>query len=176
MNNRPPVTAGGQFQTCKKTTMNKTTKYQLVELQIPAAGAAGQRFYFQDQPQLRSQSGRMIIIESIETFSDQAVPQSPLSNNPGPTVAQLTSAFLVLNIAGYEDLQLIPMAALNRVYADTGAGFVPFVHDLFTLADLYRVDWTKSYVQLAAAAGTAFAFLFGVRYRDNITTAAGNRL
>lgn len=156
--------------------MNKTTKYQLVELQVPATGAAGQRFYFQDQPQLRSQQGQMVIIESIETFSDQAVPNSPLSNNPGPTVAQLTSAFLVLNVRGYEDVQLVPLAAINRVYADTGAGFVPYVNDLFLLQDLYAVDWTKSYVQIAAAAGTAFAFLFGVRYRTNLATAAGNRL
>lgn len=154
----------------------KTTKYQLVELQIPATAAAGQRFYFQDQPQLRSQSGTTVYIDSIETFSDQAQTLSPLSNLPVAPAAAILNATLVLNIFGYEDLQGIPLAVLNRVAADTAAAFVPWVYDLFELDSLDKVDWTKSYVQLTAGTGAAYAYLFGVRYRNTRTGANGARL
>lgn len=154
----------------------KTTKYQLVDLAVPANAAAGQRVYFQDQPQLRSQEGRTVIIESIETFSNQAVTLSFLSNNPVSTPAGILNAMLVLNVGGFENLQGVPLAALNRVYADTGAGFVPYVNSTFQLADLYRVDWSKSYVQLTAGTGALYSYLFGVRYRDNVQDANGNRL
>jgi len=141
----------------------KTTKYQLVELQVPAAATAGQRIYFQDQPQLRSQSGRMTLIESVETFSDGALALSPFSSLPTATPADITNGILVLNIAGYEDLQGVPLAVLNRVIPDAAA-YAPGVYDLFLTNDLYRVDWTKSYVQLQAAPSGNIAYLFGVRY------------
>lgn len=146
----------------------KTTKYQLVELQIPATAAAGQRFYFQDQPQLRSQSGNQIYIESIETFSVGAQTLSPLSGLAVATAAAILNATLVLNVGGYEDIQGVPLAALNRITPDAAA-YVPAVYDLFLLADLYRVDWTKSYCQLTAGTGAAYAYLFGVRYKNVIT-------
>ncbi len=145
----------------------KTTKYQLVELQVPAAAAAGQRIFFQDQPQLRSQSGTQIFIESVETFAAGALAISPFSALPVAVAADITNGILVLNIAGYEDLQGVPLAALNRVVPDAAA-YVPGVQDLFLLNDLYRVDWTKSYVQLQAAPSGNIAYLFGVRYRTTI--------
>lgn len=148
----------------------KTTKYQSFELVCPAAAAAGTRLYIGDQPQLRSQSGTMVIVESIETFSRAALAISPYSVNPLPLPADIANGVLVLNIAGYEDLQGIPLAVLNRVYSDTGAGFAPFVQDQFLLNDLYKVDWTKSYVQLQAAPTGLISYLFGVRYK----TAIGN--
>lgn len=152
----------------------KTTKYQLVELQIPIA-AAGQRIYFQDQPQLRSQSGTMIFIQSIEVFSENAAPFSWLSNNIGAGAAEIQNGLLVLNVGGYEDIQGIPLAVLNRVIGDPAA-YIPSVYDLFLFNDLYKVDWTKSYVQLAAANAAAFSYLFGVRYRDTRENPNGTRL
>lgn len=147
---------------------NKSTKYQLFELAVPATAAAGQRIYIGDQPQLRSQSGQMVIIESIETFSNVALARSPFSVLTTALNADLTNAILVINVAGFEDLQGVPLALLNRVQ---GAA-VPsvFCQDLFTTDNLYRVDWTKSYIQLNAAPSGAIAYLFGVRYK----TALGN--
>jgi len=135
-----------------------------VELQIPAAAVAGNRIYFQDQPILRSQSGTIVRIQTIEAFSAQALTLSPLSGVAVATAAALRNAVLVLNVGGYEDLQGIPLAALNHVYAENGANFVPFVHEIFTLDDLYKIDWTKSYVQLTAGTGALYAYVFGVRY------------
>lgn len=145
----------------------KTTKYQLVELQVPAAATAGQRIFFQDQPQLRSQSGTQVFIESIETFGRVALALSPFSALPVAVAADIANAILVLNIAGYEDLQGVPLAVLNRVNPNA-AIYQASVQELFLLNDLYRVDWTKSYVQLQAAPSGNIAYLFGVRYRTTI--------
>lgn len=144
--------------------MEKTTKYQLLELQIPIAGA-GQRIYFQDQPQLRSQSGTTVFIESIETFGITALALSPFSANTVATLADIINGVLVLNVGGYEDIQAVPLALLNRV---NDHATIPFSWDLFTLNDLYKVDWTKSYVQIQAANAAAFSYIFGVRYRTTV--------
>lgn len=146
----------------------KTTKYQLFEVPIPAAAAAGQRIYIGDQPQLRSQSGQMVMIESIETFNNNAIARSPFSTLTTAINADITNAILVLNIGGFEDIQGVPLAVLNRIQIPLVAN--AFNDDLFTLNDLYRVDWTKSYVQLNGAPSGAIAYLFGVRYK----TAKGN--
>lgn len=153
----------------------KTTKYQLVELQIPATAAAGQRVYFQDQAQLRSQVGQNIYIQSIETFGTNAGALSWLSNNPLAGAVELQNAMLVLNIDGREDINGIPLAVLNRVIPDAAA-YIPSVYDLFLFNDLLKVDWTKSYIQLTAGTGAAYAYLFGVRYRNNLSDGNGNRL
>lgn len=145
----------------------KTTKYQLVELQVPATAVAGSRIYFQDQPQLRSQSGTAVYIESIETFADRALTASPFSPNTTATAADLTNGILVLNVKGYEDLQGIPLAVLNRVIPDQN-NYAPAAWSLFELNDLYQVDWTKSYVQMVGAISGAVSYLFGVRYRTTL--------
>lgn len=145
----------------------KTTKFQLVELQVPATAVAGSRIYFQDQPQLRSQSGTAVYIESIETYAAGALAASPFSPNTTAVAADITNAILVLNVGGYEDLQGIPLAVLNRIIPDA-AGYAPAVWSLFETNDLYKVDWTKSYVQMVGAISGAVSFLFGVRYRTTL--------
>ena len=146
----------------------KSTKFQLFEVPIPAAAAAGQRIYIGDQPQLRSQSGQMVMIESIETFSNIALARSPFSVLTTALNVDIQNAVLVLNVAGYEDIQGVPLAVLNRIQGAVAPNV--FCQDLFTLNDLYRVDWTKSYIQLNGAPSGAIAYLFGVRYK----TAVGN--
>jgi hypothetical protein len=147
---------------------NKSTKYQLFELAVPATAQPGQRIYIGDQPQLRSQSGQMVIIESIETFSVNALARSPFSVLTTALIADLQNAILVLNVGGFEDLQGVPLVLLNRIQTNLIANV--FCQDLFTTDNLYRVDWTKSYIQLNAAPSGAIAYLFGVRYK----TALGN--
>lgn len=146
--------------------MFKTKKFQFVELVKPAAiTSAGARIFFQDQPQLRSQQGQTIYIKSIETFSVLSVPVSFTTSNPVATQAAILNAGLVLNVAGYEDLQLIPLSILNRVVSDIGAASIPYVWEKFLFKDLHKVDWTKSYLQFAQApAGTLFSYVFGVHY------------
>lgn len=141
----------------------KTTKYQLFEVPVPATATAGQRIYIGDQPQLRSQSGQAVYIQSIETFTTSAQAKSPFSALTTALPADLINAILVINVGGYEDLQGIPLVLLNRIQNATPGQ--SFCQDLFGISDLYKVDWTKSYIQLNAAPSGAIAYLFGVRYK-----------
>jgi len=117
----------------------------------------------------------MIFIQSIEVFASNAAPQSWLSNNTGAGAVEIENGLLVLNVGGYEDIQGLPLAVLNRVQSDPAA-YIPSVYDLFLFNDLYKVDWTKSYVQLAVANAAPYSYLFGVRYRDNRENINGARL
>lgn len=141
---------------------NPIAKTELVELQVQAAQAqAGARIYFQDQAQLRTQDGQTIWLQSIETWCADAIPASFLSTNPVAPIADLQNAAIVFNIGGHEDIHLVPLVSLNR----TVTASAPHVRDLTPMDFLYKVDWSKSYVQLAAiGTQTAFSYLFQVRY------------
>lgn len=137
-------------------------RYQLIELTVPAGGlGAGSRLYFQDQPQLRSQTNQLVIIKAIETFGSNATPKSP-SGVTVAGVADLQNAFLVLNVAGTEAMQYIPFTVLNRVN-DQGAT-PAFVLDLFLLDNQTYIDWTKSYIQFGATQSNIVSYLVGVYY------------
>lgn len=125
-----------------------------------------QQVYFQQQPQLQSTTGNQTVyVKAIETFSVQALTNSPLTtNNPTANEAAIANGVLVLNIAGTLKFQFIPLAILNRVIQSPGAA-CPGVFDLFQLRNVYEIDWTKSYVQLVQApVGAPFSYLFGVHY------------
>lgn len=143
----------------------KTNKFQLIELVKDISyQSGGQRLYFQDQPQLRATQGRDVQILAIEAYSDAAIPVSQ-NGNTVVTEAGLKNAFLVLNIAGTEDLQFIPLVRLNPMHVDTDT--TPFNEVLqFQLENVFNVDWTKSYVQFGGApAAGPYSFLFGVYYK-----------
>jgi hypothetical protein len=149
--------------------MFKTTKFQLVELIIPATvTAAMQTTYFQQQPQLQSISGdRPVYIQAIETYTDGQLKGSPVtSGNAVAAPGDIENAVLVLNIAGTLDFNQVPLVDLMRLQNDTGAAFVPFSRQLFLLNNIYAVDWTKSYVQtiLAPITEPPFSYIFGVHY------------
>lgn len=144
--------------------MIRTKQWQLVELQVTAALGAGQRLLFQDQAQLRSQTGQNVYIAAMATYTRDAVPNSFLSSFATAPTAEVMNAALVLNVDGREKEQLIPL--VNLIYVEAPGTFQPFQRNLFYFNDLYAVDWTKSYVQVAAATVTAppWSFLFGVWY------------
>jgi len=144
----------------------KTTRFQIIEIPVPAAGVGVQgKIQIQDQPQLRTQSDQVVVIQSIQAFDIISQPLSP-SGAPVASVAQLQNAYLVLNIFGYENLQYIPFNLLNNVVSsDTGVQRF-YTERLFELNQQFRVDWTKSYILTTAAiAGPAnVSFLLGVNY------------
>jgi len=144
----------------------KAKRFQLVELQIPVTVAsAGQKVYFQDQPQLRTLKGNSTVyIQKIETYSVESVPASPLSANPVANAAAIRNAVLVLNVEGTEAFQYIPLARLNTIYPGAATGS-PYTNQELYFKDLKDTDWSKSYVQFAVApAGTPFSYLFGIYY------------
>jgi len=144
----------------------KAKRFQLVELQIPVTVAsAGQKVYFQDQPQLRTlKNSSTVFIQKIETYAAESVPFSPLSANPVAPAAAIKNAVIVLNVEGTEAFQYIPLARLNVIYPGAATGS-PFTNQELYFKDLKDTDWSKSYIQFAAApAGTPFSYLFGVYY------------
>lgn len=141
----------------------------MVELIVGAAVTAMNPIYFQNQPQLQSVQGdKQVWIQAIETYSNQAVLSSPLTaGNAVATPRDIKNGVLVINVAGTDQYRYMPLAILNRVLPDntTAANFVPSVYDLFLFADLYKVDWTKSYVQVTTTpSALPFSYLFGVYY------------
>jgi len=138
---------------------------QMVEVIITATGN-NQRTYFQDQPQLQSYRGNQTVyIKAVETFSNTTIVQSPLtSGSTTATPADIQNATLTLVNAGTELQQLVPLAVMNRIWADPG-GYTPYTWQPYLLKDVFEVDWTKSYVTtLTAPAAQPFSYLFLFHY------------
>lgn len=144
----------------------KASKTVLVEVIVPATVVSPGRVMFTDQPFLRTDNEKTVVIDAIELISDQALTTSPISTQPVATAAEIINGVLTLNVDGFEDYQSVPLATLNRIQADTGAGFVPYVNDLFALNEPKKIAWQKSYIQLVAApVAPPFSYLFQVYYR-----------
>lgn len=146
--------------------MLQTTRFQLVEIIVPAAGAGTLgRIKIEDQPQLRTQSDQTVVIQAIQTYDIITQPLSP-TGRPLPTVAQLAGCYLVLNIFGYENLQYIPMNQLNNIASTDTSVQRFFCERLFRINEQFRVDWTKSYILTTAAISSPanLSFVLGVHY------------
>jgi hypothetical protein len=145
----------------------KSKNFMLVEVVAQVTTAGNQNFFFQQQPQLQSykSGGQKVYIDAIEIMSNKALSTSPLTSGTAvATAAALQNAVLTINEAGTLNKLMLPLVLLNRVQAEDGANFVPGVQQLFQFADLWEVDWSKSYITLVAAQGTAYSYLFGVHY------------
>ena len=143
---------------------------QLVEVPINSTVGALQSVYFQNQPQLQSITGdRQVYILGIESISALTLPFSPLTpGNAVAAIADLQNATLTLNIAGTLNYQQVPLISMNRTWSNGSTS--SWVADLFRLKDTYKVDWTKSYIQMVQAPITTppFSYLFQVYYQyDN---------
>lgn len=138
-------------------------RFQYIEIQTKANYGAGGKLMIGDQPQLRTQDDQRVIVTGIETYDINVVPLSP-QGLPLPSTAELSNAFLVLNIQSYETLQYIPMAALQRVQSAATATQRFWIEKLFEFDRLWGVDWTKSYIQFAAAQASGVSFALGVHY------------
>jgi len=145
----------------------KTKRFQVVELQIPA-GVTGnnQQTYFQNQPQLQSIAGdRRVYIKKVETFTNENLIGSPLSNGFAmATAADLINGVLVISIQGENSVNMIPMAKLSDTISNSGTT-TPFNYDPFLLKNQYKVDWSKSYIQtITAPAVVPFTYVLGIHY------------
>ena len=146
-----------------------TKRYELLEIQIPAASTAT-RFNIPDQPQLRTDQDADIIIQAIETFDIFGIPLSP-NAIALPTDAQLQQTYLVLYVEGEESIYRVPLLSLKRIANEINAvpQNAPFVYDLFKFRNI-QVDWTKSYFftptpySTVDVPNTTFSFLLGVHY------------
>jgi hypothetical protein len=147
-----------------KSRIMQAKNFQLIEILKPAGVKdAGTRIYIGDQPQLRTDQNKSIQVISVSAYPVSAVPVA-LSGNANAPAADFLNAFLVLNIGSIDKYLDIPFVELNPVVPNQ-AVYNPAVREYFTLNKTINVDWTKSYVQLAAASSAgAFSYLLGVRY------------
>lgn len=141
----------------------KTKRYQLVELQVVTALAAGNQLFFQDQPQLRTQPNQLVVIDSIEAYNRETVAVTP-GGVQTTTAAQMANCFLVLNIAGTDEIKYIPLTRLSPIQF-AGNATTPSVTLPLMLDELIKIDWTKSYVLAQGVVPAGVSFQFGVFYR-----------
>lgn len=145
--------------------MTGAKRFQFVEVQVEQAYSAGGKLWIKDQPQLRTQTDQLVIIEAMETYDITTLAVSPALRTM-PTTAQLANVVLVLNIMGYENLQYIPMNKLNSISSsDTSVQRLWNVDGKFEFDQLWGVDWTKSYLQFGASQAAGISFGLGVYYR-----------
>lgn len=146
--------------------MSIIRKTQIVELIAQGvAGTGNTQTNFQFTPQTYLQDKNIM---SIETYSVDDIPKSPLGNTIVST-AQMQQCFITLY---FEDpfkagqagqfIQYFPLVSLHRVHTGTN----PFVWDLTELQGQI-ITWEKSFVTLTTAFAntTNLSFLFNVGYK-----------
>lgn len=138
--------------------MAKLYNYEFVSVSVPA-NSTGTRYYFPDLPNLR-----YVSLMGVSVYSNKAVPSDP-NGIANAAVADLKNSFLILFANERESVFRVPLVELNRIEAEDGANFVPFVRHLIDFNG-QKITWPKSYVQMSAApsVATAFSFCFGVYY------------
>jgi hypothetical protein len=139
-------------------------RYELIELVIPA-GSTGTRFPYPDIPQLRDDTTQDIIIRGLETFTIENMPLSA-NGNVVATTAQLLNCFLVLYVENEESVHLVPLIKLQNIFQALATGTSQQTFEIVQVEDL-KVDWNKSYIQMAVPPGNDanFSIMVGVEYK-----------
>lgn len=144
----------------------------LAEIKIPANAQSGKNFQFNTQQQLQTIIGdQRVIIEAMETYSDDSMTKSPLTNtNPVASAADIMNATLTLQFGTFQGISQFPLSSMVRIIPNQSS-YTPGVFNLLMFREMYKIDWTKSYVTLTdtAPTATAFSYVFNVFY-DYLST------
>lgn len=148
--------------------MRAKKRFELVDVLISANNGMS-RIPIGDQANLRTDGGQDIVIVGVEAFGVNAYPLSPISNNPLPTPAQLSNAFLTLYVGQEESIHLIPVTKLNNTRSALATATDYFQENETEFQNLYPVQWDKCYFQLGqpfntGGANAVFSFLLGITY------------
>jgi hypothetical protein len=135
----------------------RLSKFALAQIAINAAGT---KFYFPDQPNLRGKK-----IQKISAYHKNIYPATP-DNITLVDVTVFYNAFLVLYVNGREDLKiplfhLTTQTSTNSDVYYTNNGYIP----LFELP----IVWEKSYILVPTGYTPSVAqeaYMFGVFYQD----------
>jgi hypothetical protein len=142
----------------------RTQRTQSIELDIPASNTQT-KFIIPDQPQLTGNAGLPVIIDSIETFTADNLPKSPLTFQNTVATAEIQQAFLTIYQGDLAVMNAYPMAKLVDLGKITSASFG---HTGVLSQPLVRkwinVSWTKSFVQFATAPTGATKIVLVVHY------------
>lgn len=145
----------------------KYDAFQSVEIQIPAS-TTQTKFPFPNLPYLQAGSAK---IKAIEIYTRDVITNSPISKVAVNTVAELQKISLTLyggktdgNVVikqGNQIVQEVPVMRLNQQQASG----TPYNQNVYLL-DSLDIDWTKSFIEYAAAPanGSNAVVLFGVYF------------
>lgn len=147
----------------------------MIELPVGTVNlGVGARLKIPDQPQLRTQTNQVIIIQAIRSYDDEVLPNTPTGATTA-TVAAVASAFLVLNVFGFDTNLFIPLIDLVSTASTDTSVQRAYNNTWFRFNNITKVDWSKSYLQFGAAVTANQSFLLGVHYYvvpdDNYQTA-----
>lgn len=158
----PPIANSKIIFTMKKAYR----RFEDIEFIIPANNTSF-KINFPDIPQLRSDTTKEILIQSIRLYGSEECPKS-FNQNPLLATADLANCFLTLYVDGEESIFRIPLNSLRATYNGVGTGQAAstFWSDEVNQFDYLSVDWTKSYITLSQALSTnaLSAILFGIGY------------
>jgi hypothetical protein len=135
----------------------RVSKFSLVSINITAAG---NKWYFPDQPQLRGKK-----IEKIVAYDDRLMPFSP--DNIPLVTGVLSQLFLILYVNDREAIKM-PCVHLVTQTSNINPAFVYNNNGYIPVADL-PVIWEKSYINAPATytpVSPQEVFMFGVFYAD----------
>ncbi len=131
----------------------RVQRTQSIEIDIPA-GNTQTKFVFPDQPQLTGNAGLPVIIDSIETFTEDNLPNSPLTFQTVITASEVINGFLTIYQGDLAVMNAYPMAKLVNLskidqnqFGHTGIINPPLVRKWI------NVSWTKSFVQFSSPPG-----------------------
>lgn len=136
----------------------RVQKFSLAQI---ALNAAGTKFYFPDQPQLRKKK-----IQKVTCYFDLLYAKNP-DNIPLINQNAMTDGFLVLYVNGRDDIK-IPLFNLVTQTQPGSAGSFFTNNGYIPLFDL-PIVWEKSYVIVPSIYTPTFpqeTFMFGVFYAD----------
>jgi hypothetical protein len=144
--------------------MRGHSRFLSVELPV-AAGFTGGKIQFTDTQTalMRSDGDKDVCIYSIVTYTVLSLPLT-VGGNPVATEAQVANGFLTLYILGNEQLQQISLRRFLNQQNSAAGDFN--AREYFATAPL-RVDWTNSFIELAAegtADTPAYSFVFEFEY------------
>jgi hypothetical protein len=143
-------------------------RWEMVEVVIPA-NSSQTTFRINDQPNLRMDSTQDIVILGLEAYNINALPLAFQSQQPGPTVAQMAITALTLYVGDEESIHLLPLVKLNAIKTALATATDYFSDVMQEFKNLTKVNWDKSYFQVATpyntgGANAQFCITLGVSY------------
>lgn len=124
--------------------------------------------------QLRSDDSQKIIIKGIRVITAGVAVGAPILEGVTSPTSELQKMYLVLYAEGWEKGHYIPILVLNDM--NDGAGS-PFRFNPTKFNNWEKVDWNKSFIQLAngqVTAGSPYNVLLDVEY-IRIATEGANK-
>lgn len=148
---------------CSRETI--ISRYELVEVSVPAGTAVGQVNFPSSISNLQNDPTRSIYIKDIEFFPDYAQGFSVRNQaTPGTPVAEIPKISVSIYYDGKVNIRYMPIAKLNYTQPPANIN-APFQHERVAFDLLYPVMIDQCFLQFnAAPAGLPYIVPLGFTY------------